>query len=77
MVQPVTKAEQAAMIAACHAELGIDAHPNTVKTSIMEAPGGRGHVVTVANIRRGPLRVHVLAVAPDGSISRPRNSTSA
>lgn len=77
MVQPVTKADQAAIIAACFAELGMEAHPNTVKTSIMETPGNRGHVVTVANIQRGPLRVHVLAVAPDGSISRPRNSTRA
>lgn len=72
MVQPVTKWRPADLVSACLAELGIDAHPNTVQAAILEAPGGLGHVVTVANIRRGPLRVHVLLVDPDGGVSRIR-----
>lgn len=72
MSQPVMKRQQAEIISACMAELGIDPHPNTVRATILEAPGGKGHVVTVANIRRGPLRVHVLEVAPDGQITRTR-----
>lgn len=72
MSHPVTKREQEEMISACLSELGIQAHPNTVKAQILEAPGDRGHVVTVTNIRRGPLRVHVLLVAPDGEVTRVR-----
>lgn len=73
MTQSVaSRRQQAELVSACLAELGIDAHPNTVRASIQEAPGGKGYVVTVANTRRGPLRVHVLAVAPDGGISRVR-----
>lgn len=72
MAQPITKRQEAGLVSACLAELGIDAHPNTVGVSVQEAPGERGYVVTVASIRRGPLRVHVLAVGPDGQISRVR-----
>lgn len=72
MTHPVTGKQRADLVSACMTELGMEYHPNTVTVSILEAPADRGHVVTVSNIRRGPLRVHVLHVAPSGEISRVR-----
>ena len=57
--------------AAC-ANLGIPDHPETVKTTVIQAPRTGQYFITVIEITSGPVRVHVMKAQADGTIVRHR-----
>lgn len=62
----------AALRKAATSVLGIPDHPVTVKLEVVEAPRTGQLFMTVLEITRGPVRVHVLKVNAEGEIVRHR-----
>lgn len=52
--------------------LGIPDHPDTVKSTVIQAPRTGQYYITLVEITRGPVRVHVCTVDDSGNVIRHR-----